>query len=74
MKTIEQMEPQMTGNVNNAKENLPYIWPKHYRNETASPETALAIAHERARGYLSRAIAAAPLPAANPPATRHAEA
>jgi hypothetical protein len=64
----------MTGNVNNVKENLPYIWRKHYRNETASPQTALAIAHERARGYLSRAIAAAALSAGKPPATRHAEA
>jgi hypothetical protein len=37
--------------------NVPYIWRKNYRNEAASPERVLEIAHENARQYLSRAAA-----------------
>ena len=37
-------------------ENVPYIWRKNYRNEAASPEQLLEIAHEKARQYLSRAV------------------
>jgi hypothetical protein len=40
-------------------ENLPFLWRKYYRNEAASSEKVLEIAHEQARQYLSRAIAAA---------------
>jgi hypothetical protein len=41
-------------------ENLPFIWRKYYRNEAPSSEKVLLeIAHEQARQYLSRAIAAA---------------
>ena len=29
-------------------ENVPFIWRKNYRNETASPEKLLEIAHEKA--------------------------
>jgi hypothetical protein len=39
-------------------EKLPYIWRKNYRNEAASPEKVLEIAHAKAREYLSRAVAA----------------
>ncbi len=37
-------------------ENVPYIWRKNYRNEAASPEELLEIAHEKARQYLSHAV------------------
>ena len=40
-------------------EMVPYIWRKNYRNEAASPERVLEIAHETARQYLSRAVATA---------------
>jgi hypothetical protein len=41
-------------------ENLPFIWRKYYRNETPSAEKVLLeAAHEQARQYLSRAVAAA---------------
>ena len=40
-------------------ENLPFLWRKYYRNEATSSEKVLEIAHEQARQYLSRAIAAA---------------
>jgi hypothetical protein len=36
-------------------DDVPFIWRKNYRNETASPERLLEIAHEKARQYLSRA-------------------
>jgi hypothetical protein len=36
-------------------DDVPFIWRKNYRNETASPERMLEIAHEKARQYLSRA-------------------
>jgi hypothetical protein len=29
-------------------ENVPFIWRVNYRNEAASPETVLEIAHEKA--------------------------
>ena len=38
-------------------DNVPYIWRKDYRNQAASPEKVLEIAHEQARDYLSRAVA-----------------
>jgi hypothetical protein len=41
-------------------ENLPFIRRKYYRNEAPSSEKVLLeAAHEQARQYLSRAIAAA---------------
>ena len=41
-------------------QKLPFIWRKYYRNEATSPEkVSLETAHEQARQYLSRAIAAA---------------
>ena len=41
-------------------ENLPFIWRRYYRNEAVSSEKiVLEIAHEQARRYLSRAVAAA---------------
>jgi hypothetical protein len=40
-------------------ENLPFIWRKYYRKEATSSEKVLEIAHEQARQYLSRAVAAA---------------
>jgi hypothetical protein len=36
-------------------ENVPYIWRVNYRNNMASPEKVLEIAHEKARQYLARA-------------------
>jgi hypothetical protein len=35
-------------------QNVPFIWRASYRNEAASPETFLEIAHERARQYLRK--------------------
>ena len=35
-------------------QNVPFIWRVNYRNEAASPETFLEIAHERARQYLRK--------------------
>lgn len=35
-------------------DDVPFIWRKNYRNETASPEKLLEIAHEKARQYLTR--------------------
>ena len=40
-------------------ENLPFLWRRYYRNEAISSEKVLDIAHEQARQYLSRAVAAA---------------
>jgi hypothetical protein len=40
-------------------DDVPFIWRKNYRNEMASPEKLLEIAHEKARQYLSRAAAVA---------------
>ena len=40
-------------------DDVPFIWRKNYRNEMASPEQLLEIAHEKARQYLSRAAAVA---------------
>jgi hypothetical protein len=40
-------------------ENVPFIWRKNYRNEAASPEKVLDVAHERARQYLGQAAALA---------------
>jgi hypothetical protein len=40
-------------------ENLPFLWRRYYRNEAISSEKVLEIAHEQARKYLSRAVAAA---------------
>jgi hypothetical protein len=40
-------------------ENLPFLWRRYYRNEaTASEKVSLETAHEQARQYLSRAVAA----------------
>jgi len=36
-------------------DDLPFIWRKNYRNEMASPERLLEMAHEKASQYLSRA-------------------
>jgi hypothetical protein len=38
-------------------EHVPYIWRSNYRNQAASPEKVLEIAHAQAREYLSRAVA-----------------
>jgi hypothetical protein len=35
--------------------NVPFIWRVNYRNDAASPEKTLEIAHEKARQYLRRA-------------------
>jgi hypothetical protein len=35
--------------------NVPYIWRVDYRNNMASPEKVLEIAHRKAREFLSRA-------------------
>jgi hypothetical protein len=35
-------------------QNVPFIWRMNYRNEAASPETFLEIAHETARQYLRK--------------------
>jgi hypothetical protein len=43
-------------------DDLPFIWRKNYRNEMASPERLLEIAHEKARQYLSRAAVVATRP------------
>jgi hypothetical protein len=34
--------------------NVPFIWRVNYRNEVASHETFLEIAHEKARQYLRK--------------------
>jgi hypothetical protein len=52
---VQVMEMQMN-------DDLPFIWRKNYRNEMASPERLLEIAHEKARQYLSRAVAVATRP------------
>jgi hypothetical protein len=39
--------------------NVPFIWRVNYRNDAASPEKTLEIAHEKARQYLRRAVATA---------------
>jgi len=38
-------------NMNN---NVPFIWRVNYRNEMASRETFLEVAHEKARQYLRK--------------------
>src|SRR6516164_9253785 len=40
-------------------ENVPYIWRVDYRNNMASPEKVLEIAHRKAREFLSRAATSA---------------
>jgi hypothetical protein len=35
-------------------QHVPFIWRVNYRNEAASPETVLEIAHEKARQYLRK--------------------
>ncbi|MGB8805925.1 MAG: hypothetical protein WCC93_13440 [Chthoniobacterales bacterium] len=35
-------------------QNVPFIWRVNYRNEAATPETFLEIAHEKARQYLRK--------------------
>jgi hypothetical protein len=36
---------------------VPFVWRMNYRNDAASPEKTLEIAHEKARQYLRRAVA-----------------
>jgi hypothetical protein len=37
--------------------HVPFTWRVNYRNDAASPEKTLEIAHEKARQYLRRAVA-----------------
>jgi hypothetical protein len=47
-------------------ENVPYIWRKNYRNEAASPEKVLDVAHDKASQYLRQAAAMATKAASSP--------
>jgi hypothetical protein len=40
--------PITGGTLTTMSENVPFIWRVNYRNEAASPETVLEIAHEKA--------------------------
>ena len=42
-------------------QNVPFIWRVSYRNEAASPETFLEIAHEKARQYLRKNLSSMPV-------------
>ena len=39
--------------------NVPFVWRVNYRNDAASPEKTLEIAHKKALQYLRRSAAAA---------------